>query len=417
MPAVNRWLQQTFAALVSRDFQILWLGTLISFLAFFTSTVVNSVVAFELSGTNRAVGLVIFAQGVAMFLFGPIGGAFADRLPKRRVIAVGQAVTAAVFVATALLVAAEAIHVAHLAAGTFVLGLCFAFMGPARQAFVVDIVSADRRGNAMALSQIANNASRVLGPALAGVLLAWDAAGAAGAYAVMAGLYLLAAASLLLLPRSRGRAGISTHVFTDVGAGLRYVRDQPRLRILMLLFVGVVMTGFPYVTVMPGLVENQLGGEAEAISLLMGVSAVGGLLTSVLVARFADSPRAPAIYSWLGLGFAGSLLLLAGAPSYPAAALASLAIGAANGGFQTLASAVMIHETRPEYMGRVMSLTMLAFAGFGLMSLPIGLLADAVGERVTLVTMGAAVGACVMASWWALARVRDPAVLGPGSGS
>jgi MFS family permease len=406
---VRRWLQQTFASLSIRGFRILWLGTLTSFLAFFMSTVVNSVVAFDLTGTNRAVGLVIFSQGASMFLFGPIGGAFADRLPKRRVIAVGQGLTGVVFLTTALLAAMGVLRVWHLAAGSFVLGACFAFIGPARQAFVVDLVRQEARGNAMALSQIANNASRVLGPAVAGALLAWSAVGAAGAYAVMAGLYALSAASLLLLPRSSGRQDIGTHVFADVADGLRYVRDHRRLRILMVLFVSVVMTGFPYVAVMPGLVENQLGRGAEAISLLMGVSAAGGLLTSVLVARYADSQHAPAIYSGLGVGFGLTLFALAAAPSYPLAALVSFVLGAANGGFQTLSSAVLIHATQPEYMGRVMSLSMLAFAGFGLMGLPIGFLADAAGERASLAVMGAVVCAIVAASWLALGRSpEDP---------
>ncbi len=80
------------------------------------------------------------------------------------------------------------------------------------------------------------------------------------------------------------------------------------------------------------------------------------------------------------------------------------AVGATNGGFQTLSSAVVIHATQPAYMGRVMSLTMLAFAGFGLMGLPIGFLADAFGERAALVAMGAAVCAIVAVSWLALGR-------------
>jgi predicted MFS family arabinose efflux permease len=330
------------------------------------------------------------------------------------VIAIGQGATALMFGAIALLAAAHLLRVAHLAAGTFVMGLCFAFMGPARQAFVVDIVPAEHRGNAMALSQVANSTSRVVGPALAGILLAWGTARAAGAYAVMGALYLLSAASLLLLPRSRGRDGVSTPVLADVFDGLRYVRSQPRLFVQLLVFVGVIMLGFPYVAVMPGLVENQLGREAEAISLLMGITAAGGLISSVLVARFADSPRAATIDFWLGVGFAGSLFALAAAPSYGSAALVSFALGVANGGFQTLASAVLIHGTRPEYVGRVMSLTMLAFAGFGLVALPIGALADAVGERLTLAAMGAAVAACVAAGAWAL-RPPPPAGARPES--
>jgi MFS family permease len=232
---VQRWLEQTFAALAIAPFRILWLGILTSFLAFFMSTIVNSVVAFELTGENGAVGSVVFAQAVGMSIFGPLGGAFADRWRKRRVIAVGQSVTSVVFLSLAALVHADAVAVWHLAVGGFVMGVCFAFLGPARQAFLVDLVPVENRGNAIALTQVANNASRVGGPAVAGWLLAWHAFGAAGAYLVMAVLYASSALSLLLLPRSHARADIRTHVLTDVLDGFRYALREPQLRIPLAL--------------------------------------------------------------------------------------------------------------------------------------------------------------------------------------
>jgi MFS family permease len=191
----------------------------------------------------------------------------------------------------------------------------------------------------------------------------------------------------------------------DVVDGLRYVRSQPTLRVLVMQFVAVLMAGFPYVTVMPGLVENRLGRGAEGISLLAGTAAAGGLLTSVLVARLADAPRARATTFGLGIGFALALIATAFAPSFALAAVASFALGAASGGYQTLASAVILAASEPIYLGRVMSLTMMAFAGFGLMGLPIGWLADAVGERGALAAMGLLVAAVVALSGIALARV------------
>jgi predicted MFS family arabinose efflux permease len=215
---------------------------------------------------------------------------------------------------------------------------------------------------------------------------------------------VLAAATLSRLPPSHGRADRETRVLADVADGLRYVRSRPPLRLMLLQFVAVVMAGFPYVAVMPGLVENRLGRGAEGISVLAGTAAAGGLLTSVLVARLADAPRARATTSALGLGFGIALLAIALAPTFALAALASFALGAPSGGYQTLASAVMIHATAPAYMGRVMSLTMMAFAGFGVMGLPIGWLADAVGERGALAAMGVAVMVAVALTTVALAR-------------
>ena len=87
---MRAWFETTFAAFRVRNYRVLWIGTLASFVAFFMSTVVNSVVAFDLLHTNEAVGIVVFFQGIAMVLLGPLGGAYADRWPKRRVVACGQ---------------------------------------------------------------------------------------------------------------------------------------------------------------------------------------------------------------------------------------------------------------------------------------------------------------------------------------
>lgn len=386
------WFGSTFAALRHRHFRILWIGTACSHLAFFMSTVVQSVVAFDLEGSNTAVGAVVFAQGLAMATLGPLGGAFADRWPKRLVVGSSQAVPATVFATLALTYVTGRISVEWVAGGSFLIGVTFAFLGPARAALIVDLVPEESRGNAIALSQVASTGSQVLGPGLAGVLLYWSVSGAGGAYAAMSGLYVVASALLLLLPRSRmrGDAG-DTHVLTDVAAGVRYTWTQARLRLLVLLYVCVIMLGFPYVTVMPGLVENALGEPAESYAFLSLVAAAGALVSSLNVARFADHDRAIAMFAAMGLVFALGLFALAAAPSYALAACAMLVVGAGFGGFMTLNGALIIRAADPAFFGRVMSLTMLAFGCFGLMGLPIGLLADAIGERGALVVMAGAV--------------------------
>ncbi len=386
----------TFSALGLRHFRVLWISTLFSFVAFFMSTVVQSVVAFDLTHTNRSVGSVVAAQGLAMLVLGPLGGAFADRMRKRRLIASAQSVTVMVFLLLALALATGTIRVEYLALGSLVMGSTFAFLGPARQALIVDLVPPERRGNALALTQVGHSGSRVLGPAVAGLFLGWSFAGPTGAYLAMAAAYAASVASLLLLPRSIVRPGArDAHVLADVAAGLRYVREQPRLRLLLAFFVSVIMVGYPHVTLLPGLLEHALGLEAHDVGTLFGVSAVGALAASLSVARFADSAHASRIYVVMALLFGVSLLCLALAPSYGAAVVAMFAVGAASGGFQSLNGAVIVRESEPAFFGRVSSLTTLAFAGFGLMGLPVGLLADAIGERGALAAMAATV--CTLA--------------------
>lgn len=371
------------------EFRILWIGTWLSFLGFFMSSIVQSVVAFELQGVNTAVGGVVFAQGIAMSVLSPIGGALADRWPKRRVVAAGQIATASVFLGLAALVATGHIQVLHLVIGSLVMGATFAFLGPARQALVVEVVPDPMRGNAVALSQVANTGSRVIGPVLAGFFLTGSGLGGASmAYVAMASLYLGSAFMLFFIRKSRVPEAQGRPLGADVLEGFRYVARTPRLRTILLFYTLIIMTGFPHITLLPGLLSNELGREPAEVSLLFLASAIGALGSSVSVARFADTAMGARLFPALATLFGAAVVGLSFVPSYPAAIVAMFAIGLGSGGFQALGTATAIAESEPALIGRVMALTMLAFAGFGLMGLPIGALADAFGERATLAGSG-----------------------------
>ncbi|MEX0749617.1 MAG: MFS transporter, partial [Dehalococcoidia bacterium] len=185
IPMFRRWSASTFDALQNRGYRTLWLGSMLAFVAFFMSTIAQSAVAFDLTGNNRDVGAVVFGQGIAMVLLAPFGGALADRMSKRMLLVVSQAVIGAVFFVTGVLIGLDAISILALSVGSFVIGTMFSLLGPARQAYVGYLVEADRRGNAVALQQVALNAGRVGGPFLAAALLAVPFIDATGTYLVM----------------------------------------------------------------------------------------------------------------------------------------------------------------------------------------------------------------------------------------
>jgi MFS family permease len=273
----------------------------------------------------------------------------------------------------------------------------------------VEIVEADARGGAIAMNQVALNASRVAGPAIAGMLLAIPALGASGAFIMMGLAYLGAVATQYFLPRTSANPDARKRgLLADMVDGLRYVRGSARLRALLLMFGLSVMFGFPYVTVLPGLVENQLHLPSKHVSVLFSVSAVGGLLASVLIARVADSPNALRAYRLAGLSFGLSLITLLFARDLTVAGVLLFVVGATSGAFTTLNGAVLLRATDPRYMGRVMSLAMLAFGAFGLIGIPVGLLADAAGEGATCAVMGVLVLVVVATQSLALARAPEP---------
>ena len=396
-----------FGALSNRQFRLLWLGSLSAFIGFFASNVVQAVVAFKLAGRNDAVGSVVFGRGLAQVMFAPIGGALADRISKRSILLSTQSVTAAVFFVLAWLAASEQLSVLHLAVGGFFVGLTFAMLGPARSAYVLELVEPERQANAIALNQVALNASRVLGPALGGALVAWRAVGAAGAFVLMGVAYLGAVVTQGFLPRTAPRAEAGQKsVLSDIVAGFTYVREHAELRALLLMFVLAVMFGFPHVTVLPGIVEHQLHADSSKVSVLFGVAAFGGLIASVVMARFADSPRVLELYRASGLAFGASLVLLWPTHDLTTASCVMFLVGLTSGSFMTLNGSVLLRHTDPRYMGRVMSLAMLAFGGFGLLGLPFGFLADHAGEGPAVGVMGACVIASVLWQSAALRRAR-----------
>jgi MFS family permease len=405
-----RGVEDVFEALRNRHFRVLWVGSLSAFVGFFTSTVVQSVVAFELTGKNTAAGLVVSGRGLAQLLLAPIGGALADRVSKRAILLSTQSVSALVFFGLAWLMWAGQMQISYLTAGGFLVGMTFAFLGPTRSAYVVELVEPERRPNAVALNQVALNLSRVAGPALAGLLLETRALGATAAFVVMGALYGAAVLTQYMLPPAQQSALAGRgSLLGDMADGLRYVRGNPRLRALLTMFVLTVMLGFPYVTVLPGLVKNQLHLQTGVVSRLFLVSAAGGLLASLFGARLSGSPHAVSVYRASGLAFGLSLSMLVFAHGLFAAYGLMFVIGVTTGAFTTLNGAVMLRNTDPRYMGRVMSLAMLAFGAFGLMGLPVGKLADAVGEGTTLAILGGLVCVAVLVQGLTLARTPAPA--------
>lgn len=382
----------TFGALRIPEFQVLFLGTLLSFTAFFMSTLVQGYVAFELEGLNVAVGTAVFGQGLGMTLIGPLGGAYADRLPKRLVIALGQVVSAGSLAVLAVRYTNGTITVPNLAINSFVMGSAFAFIGPARQALVVDLVPDTLRGNAMTLTNVSNTTSRLLGPAVAGSFLRFESMGPAAAYWSMAGLYLCSAMLLGFLPRSVVRANAGdTHVLQDLREGLLYAWRHVELRHLLMFFVSVMLVGFPHVALLNGWLETEVGRPREDVAIVAIFSAIGAFVASLSLARFADAAVATRIYSFMAVGFGVTLILFALAPTYETGLAAIVLVGATSGGFHALNGAVTARVTEVAFMGRVMSLNFLAFAGFSLVSPITGGLGDRFGVNNVLLSMGAIV--------------------------
>ena len=380
----------TFASLENPTYRLLWLGGLVSFLAVQMEFIARGWLAYELTGSNAGLGAVFLGFGVPMLLLTPWGGVAADRLPKRKVLIGCQLTLATSSAALATTVLLDITEYWMLIGAAVLQGIGFSFLGPARMAFTGELVGKDRLANAIVLQQMSMNGTRVFGPSIAGALIGVRAFGVGGVYAVTACLLLVAVSVTFRLPAGNPAPGRPVRSpFEELGDGISYVRRRPLLRLLVLTSFLVVMVAFPYVVFLPVLASEVYDVGSSGYGVLSACSAVGALAASVLIASRADGPTAWRTQAAAGAVFALGVAVLGVSSSYAVGLLAVLVVGAASSGFQSLNNALVLSSSDPAYHGRVQSLMMLSFSGFGIAALPIGLLADAIGVTSTLAGMGA----------------------------
>lgn len=378
----------TLASFAIPAFRIIWFGTFLYYLSIFSGIVARGALAKELGGSNAALGLVTLSFGAVSLVMTPIGGVLADRLPKRRLLIVATTFLAA---SNALLGLAEVFEVTEfwmLLVVSAAQAIAFATLVPARMAFTLDIVGPDLIPNAVALAQISMNSNRVIGPALAGVFLGISWLSFAGIYLFSAGLSVLAVICFLFLGPGNPRADRPQRApVADLLDGLSYVRSVPSVRIVVTLAILVTMVGFPYIAFLPSVSEDFFGRGSAGFALLSLVGAAGGLLAGVGVARTVLA-QGPAVQLASGVLLAVGLGFMSWAPTFGMAMAAAFVVGMATAGFQSMNATLALSLSSSEYHGRIQSLLGLGFSAFGLVSYPLGLLADRIGLRETLAGMG-----------------------------
>lgn len=400
---VTGWFSTTFASLKYPHYRTLWIGTSLAFLAFMMQWVVQAVVAFDLTGKNAAVGVVGLGMGISQLLISPFGGVIADRVSKRRLLLIGQTAIGLSFAVTGILVLTDQITIPLLVLSTFVMGFVFSFIAPARQAWIGELLPTEAMANGIALQQVAMTGTRILGPMIAGILVAISFVGTGGAYLFMAAIIVFVVATLATLPPTKSTAKKGSSVLGDMKLGITHVRERPALQLLVVSFIGVVIAGYSWQVLLPGLLENELGHDPKEVGWLVSSSAFSGLFVTLFMASRAGSPNAWKMM-FIGAGGLGVALVMLGlTPNFISAMGIMLVLGAGTGAFQMLNNSLVMQVADAAYFGRVMALTMLAWGMNGLMGLPFGIMADRIGERETLLLMGSLVLAVTVLTiaWYA----------------
>jgi MFS family permease len=386
---------RTFSSLRIVSYRWFWFGLLAYFLAMQMDTIARGYLAYDLTGQATALGFVWVAWGVPMLLLSLIAGVVADRVEKRGLLMLVQAGMAVLSLSTAILVHTDVISIWQLVALGVGQGVVWSFAVPARMAMLPELVTDEELTNALALNNAAMNGTRILGPSLAGGLIAVPLFGMSGVFYVMVLLYVVVALTLLPIPRSKPPVRQRGPLWEEMGVGLRYMSGRRMLIVLMLMGFVPILLGMSYAALLPVFAKDVHDVGSLGFGLMGTFTGAGAIVGSLVIAYFSQHPHQAALQLVLGVGFGLSLFVFAEAPSFAVALAALSFVGFTFNSYMTLNNSLIFTQVEPGFYGRVMSVYMLSWSLMPLTTLPMTALADAIGPQTTVGAAGLIISAFV----------------------
>jgi MFS family permease len=400
-----------FRSLHVRNFRLFFGGQLVSQVGNWLTLIAQALFVLELTDSGFALGFLAAAQFGPVLLIGPFAGLVADRSDKRRLLLLVQSLAMVQSFALAALAFSGHPPVWSIYLVAAAGGFATAFDNPTRRAFVTDMVPEADISNAVSLNSALMTGSRVVGPAVAGLLITTVGFGwcflldGMSYAAVLVALYLMRSEELRPLPVTPKGKG-------QVREGIRYARGVPELWVPLLMMAVIGTLTFNFSTVLPLVATRDLHGSDLTFTLLMSVIAVGSLTGALATAR----RRTISVrdVSTSAVAFGVSMALLTVAPNEAAAFVVAVAMGVASITFMTSSTAIVQLRSVPHMRGRVLALQAMVFLGSTPIGGPIiGAISETFGARYAL---GLGALAAVGAGMFGLTHVRRQAVLVAAAG-
>ena len=385
---MRRYLRSTFESLYERDYRLYFVGQGVSVIGNWVQKVAQAWLVLELTGSGTLLGVTVGLQQLPTLLLTPWGGLLADRIDRRTLLVWAQSVAVLPALALGILTALDRMTVWLIMLLALVLGIVEALDKPARHTFVVDLVGREHLLNAVALNNIMYNAGKVIGPAVAGVLI--STAGVAVAFFLNALSYAAVVTVLLLIP---ARPPHSTPLVRGAGQlreGTRYAMRTPAVAAPLALMTVAGLLAFEWTVTLPLFAVETFDGDADLVGLFFSAMGAGAIVGGLALAGVLRA--SPLRMATCGLLFSAALLATSLAPSIALALVALFLLGAVSVAFRALATSVVQLHSDPAMRGRTVALLLVALGGTSPIGGPlIGWLSEQFGVRVGLAT--GAVGA------------------------
>ena len=398
-PSPRTRLEDMFRSLRHRNFQLFFSGQLISLIGTWMQNVAQAWLVYSLTGSSLLLGVVGFAGQIPIFLFAPLGGLAADRWNRHRIVIATQAASMILAFALAALTLMHIVKVWEVVVLAALLGVVNAFDVPARQSFLIEMVSRDDLMNAIALNSSMFNGARVIGPAIAGITVA--KIGEGWCFFANAVSYIAVIVGLLMMHLSPfEEQKHKTSPYEHIKEGFDYVQKTAPMMALVMLIGVVSLVAVPYSVLMPVFADRILHRGAHGLGILMGASGVGALLGALTLAMRRGVKGLGHTVGYSAGAFGVSLILFAVSKSFWLSVVMLVPVGYGVM-LQMSGSNTLIQSMVPDKLrGRAMAVYTMMFMGMApLGSLLAGGLADRVGApwTVSLGGVGAIAGA-----WWFL---------------
>jgi MFS family permease len=355
-----------------------------SFLAMMMHQITRGWLVLRLTNDSPlALSLVIMAFALPLTFVSLLGGAFADRFSRRHIVMGSQSGNALLTALLATLDLTGVISFWHLMAIGFLNGTLAAFNMPSRQSLISDIVPEQSIMNAVSLSSSGMNLTRILGPALAGILIAFM--GTSGVFYLIALIYALSVLFTAMIQTGHKPAGIPVKsVRTDIGDGFRYALGNSTLRGLVVMGFVPALFGFSYLTLLPAWAREVLDVRSDGLGLLMTVMGIGSLAGTLMLASIRHLSRRGVFLFVNSLVWGTCLFIFSRTGSYSAALPFLFFVGFTSSTFMSLNMTLMQSYSSTEMRGRVVSMAMMTFGIMPLSAVPFGAIAEKTGTAYSL---------------------------------
>ncbi len=380
-------MPHTFDAFRHRSFRLLWPANFFGYISRWMQMTLLVWFVLEITESPFYVALVGFFGMAPLLLFGAFGGVLADRLNKLKLLLTTQVINLLASVGMIALLLSGHAEFWHAYVMVFITGLGWAFDMPARRSILPDLIGREGLTNAMALDSVGMHSSRMLGPTVAGALIA--VVDVTGGFVAVCACMVIAIGFLAAvnMPPGREAAITSANIFKNLAEGFAYVRGDRVILATIIITVFMNLLLFPYMQMVPVISTQTLGVGPGLMGLLMGADGLGAIMGSITIASIGNMKYHGRVYLYGSLAGLVMCFVFALTQNYNVALVVLILLGLGTAGFGTMQATIVVLSAKPEMRGRALGVISLAIGAGPIGALIIGAIADVASPATAIMIL------------------------------